>query len=64
MGFGSQLMKKTEFRDSFPLLKELGHEKAFKYLDKNNYVFIGLNKNPDWFLNFINAPLMRCRHCH
>jgi hypothetical protein len=45
-------------------LKGLGHEKAFKYLDKNNYVFIGLNKNPFWFLNFRNAPLMRCRHCH
>jgi hypothetical protein len=44
------------------VLKGLGHEIEFKKLDRK--LVMALNKNLYWFLNFQNALLMRCRHCH
>ncbi len=44
-------------------VKGQGHDIQFKYLDKNEQ-FLQQISYLSWFLNFQNAPLMRCNHCH
>ncbi len=52
----------TAVNKIFHNLKGLRNEIEFKYLHKINSLVI--NKNFSWFFKFLNAPLMRCRHCH
>ncbi len=45
-------------------MKGRNNQIEFNYLEKITIVLIGPNKHLCRFLNFQNAPLMRCRHCH
>jgi hypothetical protein len=44
------------------MVKETGSRDIIQII-RQKWLPIGINKNFYWFLNFQNAPLMRCRHC-
>jgi hypothetical protein len=48
---------------TFLTLRGLGHEKEFKYFDKNELFWVYVNKSLYQFLNFENE-LMSCRFFH